>query len=87
MKYKQNTNSYNKKKKYKKKERQMRGLSVDVYNNNVDQALRKLKKMVKEAKLIPELREREYYRKPSDIKREKNALGKLRARQYTQNTK
>ena len=85
MKYRQN--SYNKKKRYKKKEKQMRGLSVDVYNNNVDQALRKLKKMVKEAKLIPELRAREYYRKPSDIKREKNALGKLRAQQHTQNTK
>ena len=85
MKYRHN--SYNKKKRYKKKEKQMRGLSVDVYNNNVDQALRKLKKMVKEAKLIPELRAREYYRKPSDVKREKNALGKLRARQHTQNTK
>ena len=85
MKYRHN--SYNKKKRYKKKEKQMRGLSVDVYNNNVDQALRKLKKMVKEAKLIPELRRREYYQKPSDVKREKNALGKLKAQQHTQNTK
>ena len=50
MKYRQN--SYNKKKRYKKKEKQMRGLSVDVYNNNVDQALRKLKKMVKDAKML-----------------------------------
>ena len=85
MKYKHN--SYNKKKRYKKKEKQMRGLSVEVYNNNVDQALRKLKKMVKEARLIPELREREFYRKPSDIKREQRSLGKLRARKHTRMTR
>ena len=77
---------YNKKKHTRKKKDKFTGLSVEVYNNNVEQALRKLKKMVKNAKLIPELRRREFYRKPSDIRREKNALGKLRARQGSKNT-
>ena len=42
--------------KYKKKfqkrkprERQMSGLKVEVYNNNVDMALRKLKKKIKDS--------------------------------------
>ena len=70
MKYRQN--SYNKKKRYKKKEKQMRGLSVDVYNNNVDGALRIFKKMIKESKLMLELKNREYYTKPSEKKRRKS---------------
>ena len=64
------------KKKYKKKE--MRGLCVDVYNNNVDGALKVLKKKVKECGLFLELRKKAYYQKPSDVRREKRALGKLR---------
>ena len=60
-----------KKKSYKKRQKgnQLRGLSVDVYNNNVDGALRIFKKMVKESKLMLELKNREYYTKPSEKKR------------------
>tara|TARA_Y100001963_G_C6703038_1_gene410474 strand:+ start:767 stop:1015 length:249 start_codon:yes stop_codon:yes gene_type:complete len=60
-----------KKKNYRKKKQgnQLRGLSVDVYNNNVDGALRIFKKMVKESKLMLELKNREYYTKPSEKKR------------------
>ena len=47
------------------------GLSVTVFNNNVDGALRILKKKVKEANLFQDLRDKEYYTKPSEIKREK----------------
>ena len=63
-----------KKKSYRKKKKgnQLRGLAVDVYNNNVDGALRILKKMIKESKLMLELKNREYYTKPSEKKRTKS---------------
>jgi len=54
------------------------GLSVKVFNNNVDGALRILKKKVKEANLFIDLRKKEYYTKPSEIKRHKRNLAKLR---------
>ena len=54
------------------------GLSVTVFNNNVDGALRILKKKVKEANLFQDLRDKEYYTKPSEIKRHKRNLSKLR---------
>ena len=54
------------------------GLSVTVYNNNVDGALRVLKKKIKESNLFIDLREKEYYTKPSEIKRHKRNLAKLR---------
>tara|TARA_B100000287_G_scaffold142710_1_gene134542 strand:+ start:2131 stop:2379 length:249 start_codon:yes stop_codon:yes gene_type:complete len=67
-----------KKKSYKKKKRgnQLRGLSVDVYNNNVDGALRILKKMIKESKLMLELKNREYYTKPSEKRRRQSKKAK-----------
>ena len=54
------------------------GLSVKVFNNNVDGALRVLKKKVKEANLFIDLRKKEYYEKPSKVRREKRNLAKLR---------
>jgi len=54
------------------------GLSVTVYNNNVDKALRILKKKVKESDLFLDLKKKAYYVKPSEIKREKKNLAKLR---------
>ena len=54
------------------------GLSVTVYNNNVDGALRVLKKKIKESNLFIDLREKEYYTKPSEKKRHKRNLAKLR---------
>ena len=62
----------------KPKGKRMEGLQVEVYNNNVDKALRILKKKVKEANLFIDLRKKEYYEKPSKIKREKKNLAKLR---------
>ena len=71
--------------KYKKNFRKKRklkdnavGLSVTVFNNNVDGALRVLKKKVKESNLFIDLRKKEYYTKPSEIKRHKRNLAKLR---------
>ena len=54
------------------------GLSVTVYNNNVDGALKVLKKKIKQSNLFVDLREKEYYTKPSEIKRHKRNLAKLR---------
>jgi small subunit ribosomal protein S21 len=54
------------------------GLSVTVYNNNVEGALKVLKKKIKQSNLFIDLREREYYTKPSETKRQKRNLAKLR---------
>ena len=54
------------------------GLSVTVYNNNVEGALKVLKRKVKDSNLFIDLREKEYYTKPSEIKRHKRNLAKLR---------
>ena len=53
------------------------GLSVTVYNNNVEGALKVLKKKIKASNLFQDLREKEYYTKPSEIKRHKKNLAKL----------
>ena len=46
-------------------------IHIKVYNNNVEKALSKLKKQVKETKLMLELRDREFYTKPSDLRKAK----------------
>ena len=54
------------------------GLSVTVFNNNVDGALKVLKRKIKNSGLMQDLRSREYYEKPSKLRREKKNLQKLR---------
>jgi small subunit ribosomal protein S21 len=54
------------------------GLSVTVFNNNVEGALKVLKKKVKNSGLMQDLRKKEYYVKPSETKRHKKNLAKLR---------
>ena len=65
---------------YKKRprEKQKGGLVIKVYNNNVEVALKKLKRKVKDSNLFIDLREREYYTKLSETKRQKRNLAKLR---------
>ena len=58
----------------------MGGLAVKVYKNNVDVALRKLKKKIKDSDLMLALKEKTYFEKPSKIKREKRNLAILRNR-------
>ena len=60
-------------------------IHVKVYNNNVEKALSKLKKEVKETKLMLELREREFYTKPSDKRKEKRAKARLRIKKNLNN--
>ena len=62
----------------KPKSNRMEGLQVDVYNNNVDKALRILKKKVKDANLFLDLKKKQYYEKPSKKRRERINMAKLR---------
>ena len=62
----------------KPKGKRLEGLQVEVYNNNVDKALRILKKKVKDANLFLDLKKNSYYKKKSEIRREKKNLAKLR---------
>ena len=61
-----------------RKQKPHNGLRVEVKNNNVDFALRKFKRMVKESGMMLELKKKSYYEKPSKVQREKKNLQKLR---------
>ena len=63
-----------------KKKREQKGLRVDVKYNNVEWALKKMKRMVKDSGQILELKKRSYYKKPSAERREKKNLQALRYR-------
>ena len=63
-----------------KKKREQKGLRVDVKYNNVEWALKKMKRMVKDSGQILELKKRSYYKKPSAERREKKNLQALRHR-------
>ena len=63
-----------------RKKREQKGLRIDVRNNNVEWALKKLKRMVKESGQILELKKRSYYKKKSAEKREKKNMQALRHR-------
>ena len=52
---------------------------------SIDKALSILKKKVKESKLMVELREREFYKKPSAIRKEKKSRARLRNKNDTNN--
>ncbi len=54
------------------------GIKVVVKNNNIDKALSVFKRKVKESGMMYELREREFNKKPSDIKKEMKNKAKAR---------
>ena len=60
-------------------------LKVTVKDNKVEYALRKLKKKVKDSGLMIELREREFYTKPSFKKREMRKRAKINNRKLSNN--
>jgi len=62
----------------KKPKKELQGLQVEVYNGNVEKAMRILKRKVKDSNLFIDLRNKEYYEKPSKLRREKRNLAKLR---------
>jgi len=65
-------NMFQKKKKTKKQNSTL--LYVDVKNKSIERALSEFKKRVKNSNLLKELRDREFYTKPSVIKRKKRKL-------------
>ena len=52
-------------------------IEIKVFNNNIEFALKKLKRKVKDSRLLIELREKEFYRKKSDKRRELISKAKL----------
>ena len=50
-------------------------ITIEVRNNNVEKALRVLKKKLNKDGQMRELKLRQYYQKPSEIKREKKKEG------------
>ena len=53
-------------------------MEVKVKHNNIEFALRLLKRKIKDSGLMVELRERQHYTKPSAKRSEKRKLGKVR---------
>ena len=50
-------------------------ITIEVRNNNVEKALRVLKKKLNKDGQMKELKQRQYYQKPSEKKREKKKEG------------
>ena len=50
-------------------------ITIEVRNNNVEKALRVLKKKLNKYGQMKEIKLRKYYQKPSEIKREKKKEG------------
>ena len=71
----------------RKPKKQLQGLQVEVYNNQVEKAIRTLKRKVKDSNLFIDLRKKEYFEKPSRVKREKRNLAKLRNQYQVQKEK
>jgi len=50
---------------------------------SIEKAISIFKRKVKDSKILYELREREYYTKPSEIRKEKKAKAKARAKRQS----
>ena len=71
----------------RKPKKQLQGLQVEVYDGQVEKAIRILKKKMKDSNLFIDLRKKEYFEKPSRIRREKRNLAKLRNQYKVQKEK
>ena len=68
-----------KKKNFRRRpKKELQGLQIEVYDGQVEKALRIFKKKVKESNIMLDLRKKSYYEKPSKVRREKKNLSKLR---------
>ncbi len=63
------------------------GISVEVHDGNIDKALKKFKKKIKNSNLMLEIFDREAYTKPSVIKREKKRKAMIRNKYKVQEYK
>lgn len=55
-----------------------RGTNVEVRDNNVNQAMRRLKKIMQNEGVFKEIRERRYYEKPSEKRKKAQAAARKR---------
>ena len=72
--------------KKRKKSKEITGRSVEVFNGNVEQALRKLKKIVAESGVLMKAREKETFTKPSVQRKIDRAVAKKRWQKYLEKT-
>ena len=63
---------------HNKQEQVVKGLAVEVRNNDLGYALRKFKKKVQEDGILQEVRNREFYEKPSETRKKAKAAGRAR---------
>jgi len=59
-------------------ENPLKGSTVYVRNDNVEQAMRKFKKKMQDSGLLQELRDRECYEKPTSVRKKKASAAKNR---------
>ena len=71
-------------KKQKKSDWALGGQGVKVLNGDVELALKRFKKMIKDSKKLVELSERRFYTKPSVKKRLEKKMAKVRERKRLQ---
>ena len=60
-------------------------IKVVVKHNNIERALGIFKRKIKDSNLMFELREREFYKKPSQLRKERNAKARLRRKNNLDN--
>jgi len=63
---------------FRRKDNDLKGLTVEVRNGDFNGAMRKFKKKVQEAGIIQEIRERQHYVKPSEQRKRAKAAGRAR---------
>ena len=56
----------------------LKGLAVEVRNNDVNFALRKFKKKIQEDGILQDIRKREFFEKPSETRNKAKAAGRAR---------
>ena len=64
-----------------------RGLCVEVRNGDFNKALRTFKRKVQDSGILQELREREFYEKPTTKRKRKKAAAKARWNKYLRQRK
>jgi small subunit ribosomal protein S21 len=68
-------------------ENSLKGSTVYVKNDNVEQAMRKFKKKMQDSGLLQELRDRECYEKPTTLRKKKASAAKNRWKKKVQSQK
>jgi small subunit ribosomal protein S21 len=68
-------------------ENSLKGSTVYVKNDNVEQAMRKFKKKMQDSGLLQDLRDREFYEKPTATRKKKASAAKNRWKKKVQSQK